>query len=136
MNGLINRQNNIKYSPKGQPPQNFHEKSISREKISVWKGLIRSGLVIGPLFYEGNMTGEKYLAMLNEQIIRQLRIGYGERFERLWFMQDWASCHRTINVKNFLKDTFELELATTWSGQLVAQTWQPVIFSCGVIWKD
>ena len=52
------------------------------------------------------MTGEKYLAMLDEQIIPQLRIGYGERFKRLWFMQDGAPCHRTINVKNFLKDTF------------------------------
>ena len=59
MNGLINRQNNRKYSPKGQPPQNFYEKSISREKISVWMGLTGSGLVIGPLLYEGNMTGEK-----------------------------------------------------------------------------
>ncbi len=106
MNGLINRQNNRKYSPYRQPPQNFYEKSISRENISVWMGLTGSGLVIGPLFYEGNMTGEKYLAMLNEQIIPQLRIGYGERFERLWFMQDGAPCHRTINVKNFLKDTF------------------------------
>ena len=64
MNGLINRQNNRKYSPKGQPPQNFYEKPISREKISVWMGLTGSGLLIGPLFYEGNMTGEKYLAML------------------------------------------------------------------------
>ena len=106
MNGLINKQNNRKYSPKGQPPQNFYEKPISREKISVWMGLTGSGLVIGPLFYEGNMTGEKYLTMLNEQIIPQLRIGYGERFERLWFMQDGAPCHRTLNVKNFLKDTF------------------------------
>ena len=44
--------------------------------------------------------------MLDEQIIQQLRIGYGERFERLWFMQDGAPCHRTINAKNFLKDTF------------------------------
>ena len=30
-------------------------------------GLTGSGLVIGPLFYEGIMTGEKYLAMLNYQ---------------------------------------------------------------------
>ena len=99
MNGLINRQNNRKYSPKGQPPQNFYEKSISREKISVRMGLTGSGLVIGPLFYEGNMTGEKYLAMLNEQIIPQLRIGYGERFERFWLMQDGAPCHRTANYQ-------------------------------------
>ena len=53
MNELINRQNNRKYSPKGQPPQNFYEKSISRERNYVWMGLTASGLVIGPLFYEG-----------------------------------------------------------------------------------
>ena len=88
MKRLIKRQNNRIHSPKGQPPQNFYEKSISREKISVWLGLTGSGLVIGPLFYEGNMTGEKYLAMFNEQIILQLRIGYGDKFERLRFMQD------------------------------------------------
>ena len=35
INGLINRQNNRKYSPYKQPPQNFYERSISREKISV-----------------------------------------------------------------------------------------------------
>ena len=141
MNGLINRQNNRKYSPKGQPPQNFYEKSISREQISVWMGLTGSDLVIGPLFYEGNMTGgEKYFAMLNEQIIPQLRIGYGERFERLWFMQDMGPHVTELSMLRFfwrIHSAIELfELATACSSHLVAQTWQAVISSCGDIWKD
>ena len=43
--------------------------SPERKFLFGWDSITGSGLVIGPLYYEGKMTGEKYLAMLNEQII-------------------------------------------------------------------
>jgi len=44
--------------------------------------------------------------MLNNEIIPSLQEGYGVRFQRIWWMQDGAPCHRGIIVKNRLKDVF------------------------------
>lgn len=106
MNGSINSQNHRTYSPYKQPPRNFFEKPNSREKLSVWIGLTGTGLIIGPIFYEQNLNGQAYLDMLNEIIIPQLQTGYGERLNRVWWMQDGAPCHRSIPVKNRLFEVF------------------------------
>ena len=106
MNGTVNRQNNRTYSPLKQPPKNFIQKKFCREKVSVWMGLCGSGLVVGPIFYQDNLNANKYLDMLNNEIIPSLQEGYGVRFQRIWWMQDGAPCHRGIIVKNRLKDVF------------------------------
>ena len=45
---------------------------------------------------EGNLNGNAYLQMLNEEIIPRLfEVLYGDRVDHLWWMQDGAPCHRT-----------------------------------------
>ena len=77
---------------------------ISREKVSVWIGLYGSGSVIGPKWFEGNLTGNAYLNILNEQIIPELRQIHGTRMNRMWWIQDGALCPRTIPVRNLAID--------------------------------
>ena len=74
----------------------------STDKISVWMGLSMSNLNIGPIFYEVNLKNN----MLNEEIIPQLQDGYRHRFERLWWMQDRAPCHRNNCTENTLIKVF------------------------------
>ena len=83
------------------------KKSTRRQKLSVWAGLCGNGNVIGPLFYDENLTGEIYLEMLNELIIPSLELAYpGNKFQRLWFQQDGAPAHRRIIVKARLQEVF------------------------------
>jgi hypothetical protein len=65
MNGMVNRQNCRHYSPKNHPPENnIYEKSMNREKLSLWAGLCGNGAFIGPIFFDGNLNGEGYLEMI------------------------------------------------------------------------
>ena len=61
---------------------------MSREKLSVWIGLCGNGELIGPFFFEGNVNGEAYLQMLNDQIVRALAESYvlqaNRTFLRVW----------------------------------------------------
>ena len=73
MNGIVTTRNVRCYAPKHHPPlEHAFSKSMSREKLSVWIGLCGNGELIGPFFFEGNLNGEAYLQMLNDQIVRAL----------------------------------------------------------------
>ena len=87
--------------------------------MSVWMGLSGSGHIIGPFFYEGNLNGNAYPQMLNEEIMPRLFELYGDRVDHLWWMQDGAPCHRTNVVTNRLREVFRnriigLEHAVEW----------------------
>ena len=88
------------------PEGNVYQKNVSREKLSVWAGLCGNGQVIGPLFYEGNLTGERYMEMLNNSIIPLMQQAYGHLFRYVWFMQDGAPAHRMIIIRNKLQELF------------------------------
>ena len=66
----------------------FSKKNMRREKLSASAGLCGNGNVIGPFFYDKNLTGEIYIEMLNELIIPSLELAYpGNQFNCLWFQQ-------------------------------------------------
>ena len=52
------------------------------------------------------MNGLSYLEMLNERIIPELWIIYGERRNSVRCMQDGAPAHRTPAVKELLREVF------------------------------
>ena len=71
-----NKQIHRYYAPKTHVPQeNLFERSMNREKLSVWDGLCGNGSIIGPIFYENNLNSERYLEMLNNEIIPELMQG-------------------------------------------------------------
>ena len=89
--------------------------------MSVWMGLSGSGHIIGPFFYEGNLNGNAYVQMLNEEITPRLFEQYGDRVDLLWWMQDGAPCHRTNVVRNRLREVFGNRI----TGLGHAVEWQP-----------
>ncbi|KAF2358698.1 Protein of unknown function DUF4817 [Trinorchestia longiramus] len=58
-------------------PASSYKISMSKEKVSLWLGLCGIGSVIEPFFYATTLNGDKYLQMLNTEIIPQLQIAYG-----------------------------------------------------------
>ena len=106
LNGKVNSHNIRQYSPKKNPPEFNFDKSICREKLSLWIGICGNGSLIGPIFYERNLNGDVYLNMINETIVPELLRVYGNRFNRLWWFQDGAPAHRLRIVKERLRELF------------------------------
>ncbi|KAJ8939895.1 hypothetical protein NQ318_023235 [Aromia moschata] len=63
------------------------------QKLNVWVGLLGESIV-GPFFINGSLNSNKYLTMLQQQIIpavRALRIN----LENVWFQQDGCPAHNS-----------------------------------------
>ena len=69
-------------------------------------GLRGSGAVIGSICFEAKLTGNAYLTIVIEQIIPEQRQIYGNRMNRMWWIQDGAPYHKTIPVRNFMTNVF------------------------------
>lgn len=81
------------------------------EKLNVWVGLLNDN-IIGPFFIDDTLTGEKYLNMLQNQIVpavQALPINFGE----VWFQQDGCPAHNARAVKRYLETTFPNRLIST-----------------------
>lgn len=62
LNAMVNAHNVKDYQPRGQPDLGFDcQRNDDRHKITVWIGLVGSGLIIGPFFFRQNVNGEVYL---------------------------------------------------------------------------
>ena len=56
--------------------ENIHfnfDKNSSRQKLSVWAGVCGNGTLLGPFFFERNVTGQANLEILNIIIPALLR---------------------------------------------------------------
>jgi hypothetical protein len=86
--------------------------------VNVWCG-IHGDRIVGPIVYDGNLNGQRYLALLQTTV--------GEWAENLplhtlaqtWFQQDGAPPHRTNVVSAFLNTTF----GDQWMGQFGPVRW-------------
>uniref|UniRef100_A0A8C4XBZ0 Transposase n=1 Tax=Erpetoichthys calabaricus TaxID=27687 RepID=A0A8C4XBZ0_ERPCA len=74
--------------------------------VMVWAGVSYDGIV-GPYFLEGNITGDRFLNLLN--------------FDRMWWQQDRAPPHFAVNVTNFLDQQFP----NRWLGHQGPVEWPP-----------
>ena len=72
LNGSVNTRNIREYAPKGQPPDFFYDRLVSREKVNVWAGMCGNGTILGPFFFDVNISGRVYLNMLNEQVVPEM----------------------------------------------------------------
>jgi hypothetical protein len=73
-------------------------------------GLCGNGVIIGPIFYQGNLNGEQYLEYLTTEIVPQIREAYGDNFQSVWYMQDGAPCHRRRTVNDYLSEVFQRQV--------------------------
>ena len=111
LNGEVNTQNVRQYAPKGHPPAFNFERNHSRAKLTVWAALCGNGVILGPYFFHQNVTGLAYLNMLNEFVLPQLAVHFGNQhwedmFRGLWWAQDGAPAHRLIAVRDRLNAVF------------------------------
>ena len=88
MDGKVNTWNVRSYAPKNQPPANFNfKRNCNPEKVTVRAGLFGGCQIVGPYFFEGNVNGNSYLAMLNEFLVTNIRdqlgVGNNGRFTTL-----------------------------------------------------
>ena len=89
-------------------------------RVMVWAAIWRNRL-IGPFFFDENVTKDSYLSMLKnflEPFLNELPLH--ER-QQLWFQQDGAPPHFGLNVRNFLDTTFPRQ----WIGRRGAVEWPP-----------
>jgi hypothetical protein len=76
---------------------------MQAEGVTVWAGIWSRG-VIGPFYFEGTVTGQSYLSMLNNYfypIFRRL-----PNKQSLFLMQDGASPHNALEVRDWLNQKF------------------------------
>jgi len=114
LNGHVNRHNCRYYAPENPHwAQEVHFQHDQR--IMVWCGIL-GHTIIGPFFFDGNVTGQSYLNMLINEIcpaIDTLEVPTD------WFMQDGAPPHYAIVVRNFLDERFPAQ----WIGRRGPVEW-------------
>ena len=77
-----------------------------RFSINVWCGIIGSQ-IIGPIFYEGNLTGRRYVNMLSELLEAYLDNVNLEARNQIYFQQDGAPPHQIHEVRILLERLFQ-----------------------------
>lgn len=110
-NGMFNKQNNRYWAQENQHLMrvgNFQE----RFGVNVWAGVIGTR-IIGPIFFQGPLTGERYLQFLEndiEELLMDLPLAVSER---MYFQQDGAPPHNAAAVMNYLANRFNNRVIAT-----------------------
>lgn len=99
--------------------------------------LVHSEFTIGPYFTEElvdmsekdkNLTAKRYLQLIEDYIIPEVKERLGDRFEQCWWQQDGAPCHTSEIPMRFLRKTFGQRLiakARKSSKQYLNLIWPP-----------
>ena len=114
LDGRINKQNSRVWS--SENPRSYREQPLHSEKVVVWAALSHRG-VTGPFFFNGNVTGETYMAMLKNFLWPQL-INLSE-INDLRFMHDGAPPHFALPVRQWLDEVFP----SRWIGRRGPTEW-------------
>ena len=104
LHGYVNKQNCRIWSTEN--PQAFLTKPLHPKRLTVWAALSSKG-IIGPIFIDGNVTGDSYQKMLKEEVIPALR--NRRNFKNLFFNKmernftqqpkHWSCCMKHSNVE-------------------------------------
>ena len=86
----------------------------SKQGVQVWCGMTSRGL-IGPFFFDGNVTAAAYLAMLTEFLWPKLMR------RKLLFQRDGAPAHYALDVRAWLDSKFP----NRWIGRRGPVEWPP-----------
>lgn len=111
--GVFNRRNVHFWAPEN--PRAFRQiKHSGRRSVHVWAGILNNR-VIGPIFFDGNMNGNRYLELLIE-VVPNLR---DNNNEIIW-QQDGAPAHNLAAVTQYLNGNIDL-----WIGRFGSLRWPP-----------
>lgn len=101
----------VRYWSRENLHKHFNFRTQYPQKLNVWAGIL-GDQVIGPYFIDGNLTGVKYVELLQNQIIPSLQ-QLGVQLGDTWYQQDGCPAHNTIVVKNYLRDIFHERVIST-----------------------
>lgn len=90
------------------------------QKVNVWLGILGPH-IIGPFYIDGNLNGDKYLEMLQQQIYPEIQRVMANRLGDVWFQQDGCPSHYTRAVTQFLNEHFP----NRWIGRGGTIHWPP-----------
>lgn len=88
------------------------------QKVNVWAGIL-GNRIIGPFFYNGNLTTERYLDLLQNQVLPAIQDL--PNFNQIWFMQDGCPVHNSRAAREFLN----LHFPNRWIGTNGIIRWPP-----------
>lgn len=101
LSGEINRHNCVYWSDTN--PHATETKQMKSEGLTVWAAISYHG-IIGPFFFEGRVTGQNYLNMLQTFFYTELQ--QSNNVNEQLFMQDGAPPHYANNVRQWLDVKF------------------------------
>lgn len=120
LHGGVNR-HNCRYWTTVNPHW-YSEKPLHSPRTTVWAAIWHGG-VIGPFFFDDNVNGENYLALLQTYFWPAFTML--PHPNRMTFMQDGAPPHWARRVRNWLNE----KLPTKWMGRGTEEdsniTWPP-----------
>lgn len=118
-NGVVNK-HNAHYWSVDNPHWMQETNSQQMWGINVWCAVF-NGSLIGPHFYEGHLTGERYLQFLQNSLPDLLEnIPLAQRQSMIW-QQDGAPPHNCLLVTNYLNQVFP----NRWIGTNGPIRWPP-----------
>lgn len=103
LSGEVNRHNCVYWSPDN--PSHTTMKPLQSPKVIVWMGAW-SGALIGPYMFETTVNGKRYLEMLRDWLLPQLRQIESFNNGEMFFQQDGAPPHWSRAVRNWLDASF------------------------------
>lgn len=118
-NGIINKQNN-RYWADHNPYWTTDTNHQTVWGTNVWCGLL-DGRLLGPYFYDGTLTGRRYLKFLTDVLPIYMDDIPLESRTNLFFQQDGAPAHNAIVVREYLQNKF----GNRWMGTYGAVAWPP-----------
>lgn len=116
--GVFNRRNKHIWATTN--PHSIAEiKFQGRKSLHVWCGIIKNK-IIGPIFYEGSLSGQRYLAFLHNEIEARLEdLPVNEYYQMIWH-QDGAPPHNIVPVTEYLNNRYD-----DWLGRHGTIQWPP-----------
>lgn len=101
LNGHVNRHNCVYYATEN--PHIVINQKTNAPGVIVWAGIWSNG-VIGPFFFNDNITAENYLEKLNDEIVPAIENQVN--LEEIFSMHDRAPPHYAKSVRQFSDETF------------------------------
>ena len=123
LHGVVNRQN-CRYWAKENPHWMLEAHTQFPRKLNVWAGIV-GNRILGPFFFETNLTGERYLEFLQFELVPALAVLFPNEDNpdvpnnNIWLQQDGAPPHYAADVRRYLNQVFP----GRWIGRRGAMEW-------------
>lgn len=103
-NGITNHHNDHIWSEEN--PNAKRESHFQRNfSVNVWAGIVDNHL-IGPVFFPNRLNGAAYLHFLENELPEQLEIVNLHIRQNMWYLQDGAPPHYSLQVRQCLSRRF------------------------------